>query len=208
MQSSLWNALIPLLTRKVVALFDTRFPAFLFSASASDSHDDPASRKVCAEGFGREKRGAGRKLKNMRFTLLRRSQNVRGKARVRLQEVIKPKGATARAWLLKEGFQHFWTYRSVDWATGFLDNWITKALQSRLEPMKKVARMLRSHRGLIGNYFRAKKLYNGGVVEGLNLKCNLVKRRAYGLCTFPALQVSLYHNLRALLEPEFARRFF
>ena len=47
------TALIPWLTRKVVPLFDTRFPAFLFSASASDSHDDPASRKVCAEGFGR-----------------------------------------------------------------------------------------------------------------------------------------------------------
>lgn len=46
------TALIPLLTRKVVPLFDTRFPAFLFSAGASDSHDDPASRKVCAEGFG------------------------------------------------------------------------------------------------------------------------------------------------------------
>ena len=153
------------------------------------------------------KKEAGKKLKNMRFTLLRRSQNVRGKARVRLQEVIKSKGATARAWLLKEGFQHFWTYRSVDWAMGFLDAWITRALRSRLEPMKKVARMLRSHRELIGNYFRAKKLYNSGVVEGLNLKCNLVKRRAYGLRTFPALQVSLYHNLGALPEPELAHRF-
>jgi transposase len=153
------------------------------------------------------KKDAGKKLKNMRFTLLKRSKNVRGKARERLQEVIKSKGATARAWLLKEGFQHFWTYRSVDWAIGFLDAWITRALRSRLEPMKKVARMLRSHRDLIGNYFRAKKLYNSGVVEGLNLKSNLVKRRAYGLRTFSELQVALYHNLVALPEPEAAHRF-
>jgi transposase len=153
------------------------------------------------------KKEAGKKLKNMRFTLLRRSQNIRGKARVRLQEVIKSKGATARAWLLKKSFQHFWTYRSVDWAMGFWDAWIIRALRSRLEPMKKVARMLRSHRELIGNYFRAKKLYNSGVVEGLNLKCNLVKRRAYGLRTFPALQVALYHNRGALPEPELAQRF-
>ncbi len=144
----------------------------------------------------------------MSFTLLRRSQNVRGKARVRLQEVIKSKGATAREWLLKEGFQHFWTYRSVDWAMSFLDAWITSALRSRLEPMKEVARMLRSHRELIGNYFCAKKLYNSGVVEGLNLKCNLMKRRACGLCTFPALQVSLYHNLGALPESELTHRFY
>jgi transposase len=61
--------------------------------------------------------------------------------------------------------------------------------------------------GLIGNYFRANKLYNSGVVEGLNLKCNLVKRRAYGLRTFPALQVAFYHNLGALPEPELAHRF-
>jgi transposase len=127
---------------------------------------------------------------------------------VRLQEVIKSKGATAREWLLKEGFQHFWTYRSVDWAMSFLDAWITSALRSRLEPMKEVARMLRSHRELIGNYFCAKKLYNSGVVEGLNLKCNLMKRRACGLCTFPALQVSLYHNLGALPESELTHRFY
>jgi transposase len=90
---------------------------------------------------------------------------------------------------------------------GFLDDWITRSLQSRLEPMKKVARMLRSHRDLIGNYFRAQKLCNSGGVEGLNLKRYLVKRRAYGLRTVPALQVSLYHNLGALPEPEVTHRF-
>ncbi len=95
------------------------------------------------------------------------------------------------------------------WALSHLGRWAFWTLGSpgRLEPMKKVARMLRSHRDLIGNCFRAKKLYNTGVVEGLNPKCNLVKRRAYGLRTFPALQVSLYHNLGALPEPELTHRF-
>ncbi len=152
------------------------------------------------------KKEAGKKLKNMRFTLPRRSQNVRGKARVRLQEVIKSKGATARAWLLKERFQHFWTFRSVDWAMSFLDAWITRMMRSRLEPMKKVARMLRSDRELIGNYFCAKKLYNSGVVQGLNLKCNLVKRRAHGMPALPALQVALYHDLGANTGPELTHR--
>jgi len=70
---------------------------------------------------------------------------------VRLQEVINSKGAPARAWLQKEGFSRFWTYRRVDWAMSFLEAWITRALRSRLEPTEKVARMLRSHRELIGN---------------------------------------------------------
>lgn len=46
------TARIPLLTRKIVPFLDTRFSAFLFSASAPDFHDNPASRKACAEGFG------------------------------------------------------------------------------------------------------------------------------------------------------------
>jgi transposase len=179
---------------------------FHIAAHLNAAVDNVRRGEVSALKKGAQK-NAGKSLKNMRFTFLKRSKNVRGKARVRLNEVLKAKGATARAWLLKEGFQHFWTYRSVDWALGFLDAWVTKALRSRLEPMKKVARMLRTHRELIGNYFRAKKLYNSGVVEGLNLKCNLVKRRAYGLRTFPALKVAFYHNLGALPEPELTHRF-
>jgi transposase len=40
-------------------------------------------------------------------------------------------------------------------------------MRSRLEPMKKVARSLRNHRELILNWFRARKQYNSGVVEGM-----------------------------------------
>ena len=50
--------------------------------------------------------------------------------------------ATARAWELKEAFGHFWKYKSVLWASGFLDAWCERAMRSRLEPMKKMARVL------------------------------------------------------------------
>lgn len=149
----------------------------------------------------------GQRLKKMRFTLLKKGSRVRGKARVRLKELLRSKLGTARAWMLKESFMHFFDYRSVTWATEFLDAWVTRALRSRLEPMRKVARMLRRHRELLGNYFRAKKQYSSGVVEGLNLKCNLVKRRAYGLRTFKALETALYHNLGQLPEPYLTHRF-
>ena len=81
------------------------------------------------------------------------------------------------------------------------------ALRSRLAPMQKVARMLRGHRELLGNYFKARKLHSSGVVEGLNLKCNLVKRRAYGLRSFEALQTAPYRNLVTLPEPPTTHRF-
>ena len=63
---------------------------------------------------------------------------------------------SVRAYLLKEDLQRFWRYVSPYWAGVFLDRWCTRVMRSRLEPMKKVARMLRSHRELILNWFRAR----------------------------------------------------
>jgi transposase len=62
-----------------------------------------------------------------------------------------------RAYLLKEDFQQFWDYDSPTWAGKFLDEWCRQTMRSRLEPMKKIAQMLRVHRDLILNYFKAKK---------------------------------------------------
>ena len=42
----------------------------------------------------------------------------------------------------------------------------TRAMRSRIDPMKKVARMLRGHRESILNWVRAKKMFSSGVVEG------------------------------------------
>jgi len=73
--------------------------------------------------------------------------------------------------------------------------------------MKKVARMLRNHRGLILNWFAARGTISSGVVEGLNNKVKLTTRKAYGFRTFDAVKLALYHNLGALPEPEFTHRF-
>jgi transposase len=81
-------------------------------------------------------------------------------------------------------------------------------MRSRIEPMQKVARMLRGHRELILNWFRAKKAFSSGVVEGLNAKAKVATRRAYGFKVFKTLELALYHNLGALPEPETAHRFF
>jgi transposase len=56
---------------------------------------------------------------------------------------------TVRAYLLKEQFRQFWDYDSPAWAAKFLDQWIALVMRSRIEPMKKVAKTLRSHRELI-----------------------------------------------------------
>jgi transposase len=147
------------------------------------------------------------RLKKMRWQLLRRGSRVRGHARIRLHQLVRSKLATARAWILKEAFQHFWTYRSPRCAAAFLQCWCRRALRSRLEPLCKVARMLRRHDALLLNWFRAKGELSSGVVEGLNNKVRVVTRRAYGFRTYRAMEVALYHNLGHLPEPELTHRF-
>jgi transposase len=150
---------------------------------------------------------AASRLKKRRWKLLRRGSRVRGKAREKLNALIGSKRATARAWLRKESFQHFWTYQSVLWAGGCLDYWCRRALRSRLEPMKKVARMLRTHEELILNWFRAKGEISSGAVEGLNNKIRVGTRRSYGFRTCHAMELTLYHNLGRLPEPKVGHRF-
>jgi transposase len=147
------------------------------------------------------------KLKKMRWKLLRRGSRVRGHARIKLHGLLASKLATGRAWDLKECFDSFWHYRSIHWAGGFLDYWTERALRSRLEPMKKVARMLRKHEALLLNWFKAKGQVSSGVVEGLNNKIRVVTRRSYGFRTFKAMEIALYHNLGKLPEPESTHRF-
>lgn len=150
---------------------------------------------------------AAQQLKHMRWSLLRRGSRVRGRARQKLNALLASKLATARAWELKETFSHFWKYKSVTWAGAFLDCWRFRAMRSRLEPMKRVARMLRTHEPLLLNWFRAKGEISNGAVEGLNNKIRVVTRRSYGFRTYEAMEIALYHNLGRLPEPESTHRF-
>jgi transposase len=74
--------------------------------------------------------------------------------------------------------------------------------------MKKIARMLRAHRPLLLNYFKARKEFSSGVVEGLNNKAQVTMRRSYGFRTFRILELALYHSLGTLPEPDLTHEFF
>ena len=160
------------------------------------------SSRLRAAGEARAQR-----LKHLRWGLLRRGSRIRGRVRQRVHALLRSKLATARAWELKETFFDFWKYKSVTWAGAFLDYWTERALRSRLEPMRRVARMLRTHEELILNWFRAKGEISAGTVEGLNNKIRVVTRRSYGFRTYEAMEIALYHNLGRLPEPEITHRF-
>lgn len=147
-------------------------------------------------------------LKHARWCLLKRPENLTGRQTVRLAELVQYNLRTVRAYLLKEDFQRFWEYVSPTWAGRFLDEWCTRTMRSKLEPLKRVARMLREHQPLILNWFRARGTISAGVVEGFNNKAKLTIKKAYGFRTLGAIETALYHQLAALPEPKFTHRFW
>jgi transposase len=146
-------------------------------------------------------------LTKTRWLLLKRRANQTRAQRTRLRDLVRHNLRAVRAMLLRESFDPFWQYRSVDWAGAFLDEWCVQVMRSRIEPMKKVARMLRRHRPLLLNWFRARGEVSAAVVEGFNNKAKLTTRKAYGFRSYRCVEIALYHTLGKLPEPEATHRF-
>jgi len=147
-------------------------------------------------------------LKKSRWCLLKRPENLTDTQRIKLRDVLRYNLKSVRAYLFKEYFQRFWEYDSPTWAGKFLDQWCSEVMRSRIDPLKKFARTLRNHRELLLNYFRARKAFSSGIVEGLNNKAKVTMRKAYGFRTFKATELALYHVLGKLPEPPLAHRFY
>ena len=146
-------------------------------------------------------------LKGARWLLLKRPENLSDKQSVRLNELLQYNLKSVRSHLMKEDFQRLWGYHSPYWAGRFLDEWCTRAMRSKIEPMKKVARSFREKHELILNWFYAGGTISAGIVEGFNNKLKLITRKSYGFRTQEAYETALYHNLGALPELQFTHEF-
>jgi len=146
-------------------------------------------------------------LKRSRWCFLKREENLSEKQYAKLTDLLQYDLKSVRGYLLKQSFQLLWEYTSPYWAGRFLDGWVKRAMRSRLEPIKKVAHSIRGHRELILNWFKAKKEFNSGIVEGLNYKIKLTIRKAYGYRELKVAEIAIYHALGQLPEPELTHKF-
>lgn len=200
--SDMWRAYLNVIESKMsgaVHILD-RYHIVANLNKAIDKVRAVEARRLKAEGYDPH-------LKGLRWCFLKRKPNLTKKQKVRLRDILTYDLRTVRAYLLKEAFQAFWEYTSPAWAGKFLDAWCSQVMRSRLEPMKTVARSLRSHRELILNWFRARKEFNSGVVEGLNASAKLGFRKARGFKQPKVAAIALYHQLGKLPEPESTHRF-
>ena len=89
---------------------------------------------------------------------------------------------TSRAWRIKETFTQFWCYHYTGAAQRFFDAWSNNAMRSRLEPIKKVVKMLRRHLTGLLNYSQHR--INNACAEGFNSAIQLIKANARGFRNF------------------------
>ena len=199
--SDMWQAYLKVIAKKLPAALHIldRYHIVANLGKALDEVRAAEARELKEEGWD--------VLKRSRWLLLKRRKRLTGRQRFKLRQILRFNLRTVRAYILVEGLQAMWAYRSPTYAARFLDAWCRRAMRSRLEPIKKQARSLRTHRELILNWFRAKKQYNSGIVEGLNLRVKLRFRQAFGFRTVEAIETALYHQLGNLPEPKIAHRF-
>ena len=195
--SDMWKPYLTVIAKKAGAAIHVldRFHIMSHMNKAIDEVRAKEAREMKANGYEPV-------LTNSRWCLLKRPWNRTEKQNAKLADILRYNLRTVRSFLLREDFQFFWGYVSPYWAGQFLDGWCTRTLRSRIEPMKKVARMLRKHRTLILNWFHAKGTISSGSVEGLNNKAKLTTRRAYGFRSLRLIQIALYHTLGNLPTPE------
>jgi len=103
---------------------------------------------------------------------------------------------TARAWAIKEAAMQLWSYRREWWARRAWKFWYAWAIRSGLEPVKKVARMVKNH--LDGIVTAVVKGATNATAEGVNSVIQWIKYTARGYRNRERFRIAIYFHLGGL----------
>ena len=117
-------------------------------------------------------------LKGTRQLWLYGLENLPGKWASRFTALRDVATKTARAWKVKELLRSFWDCQGVDEATAFFKDWCKEAMATRLEPVKKVVKLLKRHWTNIATYFRYG--LSNAHAEGINSRIQQLIQQACG----------------------------
>ena len=135
-------------------------------------------------------------LAGSKYVWLYAGPNVPEKHQSRLLGLLQRPLKTARAWAIKESLRDLWQYHRLGWATAYWTRWYFWATHSRLEPVIKVAKMLKRHLRNVLSYF-AHRITNA-VSEGLNSKIQTIKKMAYGFRNLDHFKTAIYFHCGGL----------
>lgn len=117
-------------------------------------------------------------LKGHKYTFLRHDKDLSEKARQDKFNLLTLYPVIANAYRLKEMFNEFWAFTSLEEAGSYLAYWCNLVEDSAIQPFIKAANTIKAHWSGIVNY--AQSRLNNGILEGINSKVQLAKKRARG----------------------------
>lgn len=136
------------------------------------------------------RREGDERLKGTRYLWLFNEENLNP---AQSEQFERLKGATlkvARAWALKEQLRGLWSYRSLGWARKFFEAWYAWAIRSQLEPVRKVARMIKARLANVLTFCRLP--ISSAVAEAINGRIAAIKRRACGYRNRENFKTAIY----------------
>jgi transposase len=132
------------------------------------------------------------RLAGTRYDWLTTPQNMSRERWREFRELRESKLRTARAWALKELAMDLWRYRTETWARKAWEGWYGWAIRSRLEPIKKVARMMKTHlQGILNAVVRR---VTNARAEGVNSAIQRLKYQARGFRSRERFRTAIYFH--------------
>lgn len=131
-------------------------------------------------------------LKGMRWTLLKDVFTLKPAAGAALHDLLSAPRLTltARAWTYKERLRAILQRKQVNVVRDSLKHWCVCVMRSKVEPMKDVARLVRSH--LEGIVAWAKTRQTNGFIEAINGLFQAAKRRARGFTQLSTIKTVIF----------------
>lgn len=117
-------------------------------------------------------------LKGHKYTVLKKYDNLSSSKKSELEYLLMMYPTLGEAYRLRELFQEVFTIEDSQEAKGYLYFWCDMAIESAVVPYRKFVNMIKAHWSGITTYFD--KRITNGVLEGINSKIQLAKRRARG----------------------------
>lgn len=117
-------------------------------------------------------------LKGHKYTFLKNKDKLSSKKSKELSELITLFPTLGKAYRLKELFNDVWEMETEEEATDFLVDWCKEVDKEGIGPFKKFVRTIKAHWTGIVNF--CEKQISNGILEGINCKVQLAKRRARG----------------------------
>jgi len=136
------------------------------------------------------------RLKGSRYLWLSNPEHMDGERWGKFAELRSSALQTARAWGYKEHAMTLWSYRSRTWARKAWQAWYRSAIRCRLEPVKKVARMIKRH--LDGILTAVVDNVSNARAESINAGIQKVKYCARGFRNRKRFRNAIYFHLGGL----------